>query len=106
MINLNKIAQNAFKAVQKREEEYVDNGVIVVLKRCAGAVIEAADEYSSLDSYDVYGERISADGRFFEAKLVNIIMCVIHIASIENINIEDALYRYVRENKIGTEEVR
>lgn len=98
MIEMNKLAQEAFLVSCRRKDETGrPNDTLAVLKHCAGEVIEAVDVWNEYIWNETTDEKIRTEN--FAGELADIIMCVLIVCSNEGIDIESALQKSLEKNK-------
>lgn len=96
MLDLNKLKQQSYNISKQREakEPKLKTTTMELLKYCAGEVIEAQEAYTRY----VFSSYQEPDD--FPAELADIINCVLIIAGLENIDIEDALIKCIEKNEL------
>lgn len=113
-MNLNEIANEALRTAEQRER----NGAAIktdtssMIKHCATEVVEAMEAYQKY-GYATYFEegssiqelnrKIEEHKNNFASELADIIMCCFIIASLESIDIEEAIAKCQEKNRLRAE---
>ncbi|MCQ2598190.1 MAG: hypothetical protein MJ181_10135 [Treponema sp.] len=95
MIDLNKMSLQALEIANARNIEPVT--VMNMIKHCAGEVVEASESYSKTDFQDKF--LLSEKYKDFISEMSDVIMCILIVAGLEEIDIEQALRNCLKKNK-------
>ena len=90
-MNLNEIAENAYKNALKRQENGAHIKVAEILKHCAGEVVEAQEAFI-LWKYDAH------DPALYAEELADVILCALIAAGRDEIDIEKAIGAKLEKN--------
>ena len=100
MIDLNKLSTEAYIVAKKRELNgaFIKTEPISVLKHCAGEVMEATEAYCDFvyEMTDEYEEK-------FQDEVADIMTCCLIISGYMNFDIELALNRVMKKNRLRAE---
>lgn len=101
MIDLNKLAEQAFTVAQQRESNgsNIKTDTVSMLKHCASEVIEAAEAYTR-SQWQLNKNEEEIELEHFSLELADIITCCLIVAGKENIDIEVALNRVMEKNRL------
>ena len=107
MIDLNKLATEAYITAKKREKNgaFIQTTPMAILKHCATEVIEATEAFCN------YCETLNNDGieildemrEKYENEIADIIVCCLIVSGYSIIDIEKALNRVMEKNRLRAE---
>ena len=100
MIDLNKLAEQAFTVAQQRESNgsNIKTDTVSMLKHCVSEVVEATEAYTR-SQWQLNKNEEEIELEHFSLELADIITCCLIVAGKENIDIEVALNRVMEKNK-------
>lgn len=90
-MNLNAVAENAYKTALTRQQNGGNVKVADILKHCAGEVIEAQEAFI-LWKYDAH------DPAKYAEELADVIICALIAAGRDDIDIEKAVNNKIEKN--------
>lgn len=101
MIDLNKLSNEAYIVAKKREMNgaKIKADTISMLKHCAGEVIEATEAYTR-SQWQKNKNKKEIELEHFSSELADVITCCLIISGKENIDIESALNRVMKKNRL------
>lgn len=97
--NMFTTAKNMFTTAKKREQNgaFVKTDTPTLLKHCATEVVEAMEAYTRWEWDDDNSHTHTLE--LFESELADIVACVLIIAHLESIDMEEALTKCITKNK-------
>ena len=102
MIDLNELSKQAYKIAKKREINgaFIKTDIMSMLKHCSGEIVEATEAYCD------YCKSINSGNlENFENELADIIVCCLIISGYSMIDIEKALNRVMKKNRLRAEKI-
>ena len=107
MIDLNKLATEAYTTAKKRENNgaFIKTEPMAILKHCATEVVEATEAYcnycETLNNDNL--EMLDEQQKKFENEIADIIVCCLIVSGYSKIDIEKALNRVMEKNRLRAE---
>ena len=110
MIDLNKLASQAYIIAKKRELNgaFIQTEPIAILKHCATEVIEATEAFLNYkEALNFIDDSVIVDEcqQDFENEIADIIVCCLIISGYSMIDIEKALNRVMEKNRLRAEKM-
>lgn len=109
MIDLNKLATEAYITAKKREKNgaNIKTDIMSILKHCATEVIEATEAFcnycETLNNDNL--ETLDKSRKDFENEISDIIVCSLIISGYSIIDVEKALNRVMEKNRLRAEKM-
>ena len=106
MIDLNKLATEAYITAKKRELNgaFIQTEPMAILKHCATEVVEATEAFC--DYREALREALNNDNlEMLENEIADIIVCCLIVSGYSMIDIEKALNRVMEKNRLRAEKM-